>query len=127
MKLFQKHGEMNLTEGNLFWKFAIFSLPLALTTILQLLYTTIDLWTVTTYGGGSVSMSAVGSNTALINLIITVFVNMSMGANVAISQAKGANNKQKASKILHTSLLLSLITGVIVGLIGFFTSNGLLQ
>lgn len=127
MKLFQKHGEMNLTEGNLFWKFAIFSLPLALTTILQLLYTTIDLWTVTTYGGGSVSMSAVGSNTALINLIITVFVNMSMGANVAISQAKGANNRQKASKILHTSLLLSLITGVIVGLIGFFTSNGLLQ
>ena len=42
MKLFQKHGEMNLTEGNLFWKFALFSLPLALTTILQLLYTTID-------------------------------------------------------------------------------------
>jgi len=40
---------MNLTEGNLFWKFGLFALPLALTTILQLLYTTMDLWTVTTY------------------------------------------------------------------------------
>ena len=73
-----------------------------------------DLWTVTTYGGGSVSMSAVGSNTALINLIVTVFVNMSMGANVAISQAKGANDKQRAEKVLHTSLILALIAGIIV-------------
>ena len=103
-----KHLEMDLTKGNLFWKFALFALPLALTTILQLLYTTIDLWCVTKYGGGSVSMSAVGSNTALINLIVTVFVNMSMGANVAISQAKGANDKEKASKVLHTSLILFL-------------------
>lgn len=118
---------MNLTEGNLFWKFGLFALPLALTTILQLLYTTMDLWTVTTYGGGSVSMSAVGSNTALINLIVTVFVNMSMGANVAISQAKGANDKQRAEKVLHTSLILALIAGIIVGLVGFFISGKLLE
>ena len=122
-----RHSEMNLTEGNLFWKFGLFALPLALTTILQLLYTTMDLWTVTTYGGGSVSMSAVGSNTALINLIVTVFVNMSMGANVAISQAKGANDKQRAEKVLHTSLILALIAGIIVGLVGFFISGKLLE
>lgn len=122
-----RQSEMNLTEGNLFWKFGLFALPLALTTILQLLYTTMDLWTVTTYGGGSVSMSAVGSNTALINLIVTVFVNMSMGANVAISQAKGANDKQRAEKVLHTSLILALIAGIIVGLVGFFISGKLLE
>lgn len=122
-----KHLEMDLTKGNLFWKFALFALPLALTTILQLLYTTIDLWCVTKYGGGSVSMSAVGSNTALINLIVTVFVNMSMGANVAISQAKGANDKEKASKVLHTSLILSVFSGVIVGIVGFFLSGVLLK
>lgn len=127
-KVFQiKHLEMDLTRGRLFFKFALFALPLALTTILQLLYTTVDLWCVTNFGGGSVSMSAVGSNTALINLIVTVFVNMSMGANVAISQAKGANDKEKASKVLHTSLILSLFSGLIVGFTGFFLSGILLK
>lgn len=119
-------SEMDLTNGNLFWKFIIFALPLAFTTILQLLYTTMDLWTVSTFGGGSLSMSAVGSNTALINLIVTVFVNMSIGANVAISQAKGASNKDKASKALHTSVVLAVIFGIIVGLFGFFFSKILL-
>lgn len=119
-------SEMDLTNGNLFWKFIIFALPLAFTTILQLLYTTMDLWTVSTFGGGSLSMSAVGSNTALINLIVTVFVNMSIGANVAISQAKGASNKDKASKALHTSVVLAVIFGIVVGLFGFFFSKILL-
>ncbi len=122
----RKHSEMDLTSGNLFWKFPLFALPLAFTTILQLLYTTMDLYTVSTFGGGSLSMSAVGSNTALINLIVTVFVNMSIGANVAISQAKGANNKQKAEDALHTSIVLALIFGIIVGLFGFFFSKILL-
>ena len=127
-KYFQhKHSEMDLTKGNLFWKFPLFALPLALTTVLQLLFSTVDLYTVSKYGGGSVSMSAVGSNTSLINLIVTVFVNLSMGANVAISQAKGANNKDKAEKVLHTSIIVSLIAGILVGLTGFFLSGILLK
>ncbi len=123
---FKKISGMDLTSGNLFLKFGLFAFPLALTTMLQLLYTTIDLWTVSTYGGGALSMSAVGSNSALINLIVTVFVNMSMGANVALSNSKGANDKEKASKILHTSFLVALISGIFVGLVGFFLSKYLL-
>ena len=122
----KKHTEMDLTSGNLFWKFGLFALPFALTTILQLFYTTIDLWCVVRFGGGSLSMSAVGSNTALINLIVTVFVNMSIGANVAISHAKGKNDKEEATKVLHTSILLAFIAGIIVGLTGFFLSKYLL-
>lgn len=123
---FRKRSEMDLTSGNLFLKFGLFALPLALTTMLQLLYTTIDLWTVSTYGGGSLSMSAVGSNTALINLIVTVFVNMSMGANVALSNAKGANDKVSAGKVLHTSILVALFSGILVGLVGLLVSKYLL-
>lgn len=127
-KFFTKRNtQMDLTSGNLFFKFFIFFIPLAFTTILQLLYTTMDLWTVREFGGGTLSMTAVGSNTALINLIVTVFVNMSMGANVAISQAKGAGDKDKTEKVLHTSLILALISGIFVGIVGFFLSGVLLK
>ena len=63
---------------------------------------------------------------ALINLIVIVFAGVSLGANVLISEAKGAGNHEKAEKILHTSLLFALITGVFVGVLGFFISDDLL-
>lgn len=116
----QKKAEMDLTSGNLFVKVLIFALPMAFTTILQLLYTTVDLYTVANFGEGANSMSAVGSNTALINLIITFFVSFSMGANVVMGNAKGANDKDRASKVLHTSMILALVTGIIVGAFGYF-------
>ena len=90
------HPEMDLTNGNLFLKIPLFALPMALSTILQLLYSTVDLFTVSHYGGGNLSMSAVGSNSALVNLIITLFVSLAVGANVALGNAKGADNKEKA-------------------------------
>lgn len=115
--------ELDLTTGNLFWKIPRFVLPLMMTTILQLLYTTIDLWTVSTYGGGSLSMSAIGSNSALINMIITVLVSMATGANVCISVAKGSNDQPRAQKLLHTSLIIAFVGGIIFGLFGFFCSK----
>ncbi len=119
--------EMDLTSGKLFWKLPLFSLPMAFTTILQLLYTTIDLYTVAEYGGGNNSMSAVGSNSALINLIVAFFVSIAVGANVALGNAKGANRKDTASKVLHTSLIFSLFIGVFVGVLGFFLAPYLLK
>lgn len=113
-------SELDLTKGNMFWKIPLFVLPFMMTTIFQLLYTSIDLWTVSSYGGGPTSMSAIGSNSALINLIITVLVSLATGANVCISVAKGQNNKEKASRILHTAFIVALIGGVIVGLLGYF-------
>lgn len=112
--------EMDLTTGNLFLKIPMFVLPLMMTTIFQLLYTTIDLWCVSTYGDGAISMSAIGSNSALINLIITVLVSLATGANVCISMAKGANDRIRANKILHTALIVAIVGGIIVSIFGFF-------
>lgn len=119
--------EMDLTSGNLFWKIPRFSLPMALTTVLQLVYTTVDLYTVANYGGGSNSMSAVGSNSSLINLLVAFFVSMAVGANVALGNAKGANRQDTAQKVLNTSLIFSLIVGVLVGILGFFIAPYLLE
>lgn len=119
--------EMDLTSGKLFWKLPLFSLPMALTTVLQLLYTTIDLYTVSEYGGGNNSMSAVGSNSALINLIVAFFVSIAVGANVALGNAKGANRQDTAQNVLHTSLIFSLFIGIFVGILGYFLAPYLLR
>ena len=122
-----KMSEMDLTSGNLFWKIPLFGLPMAFTTILQLLYTTVDLYTVANFGGGSNSMSAVGSNTPLITMLVTTFVCLSLGVNVTMGHAKGANNKEAASKVLHTSMILAVLTGIIVSVFGYLMSSIMLS
>ena len=118
--------DRDMTNGNLFTKIIVFALPIMLTTIMQLLYVTIDLTSVH-YGDSAESMGAIASNTALINLIIVVFTGISIGANVILSEAKGAGNKDKASKVVHTSLIFALISGIFVGVLGFFISDNLLE
>ena len=120
-------NEMDLTTGSLFKKIPLFSLPLALTTIFQLLYTTIDLFTVNQFGGGSLSMTAIGSNSPMINLIVTLFVSLATGANVVMSGCKGAGDRKKANKVLHTGIIIALISGLFVGIFGFAISPLLLR
>lgn len=123
-KIFSQDRDM--TNGNLFTKIILFALPIMLTTMMQLLYVTIDLTSVH-YGDSAESMGAIASNTALINLIIVVFTGISIGANVILSEAKGAGNQEKASKVVHTSLIFALISGIFVGVLGFFISDNLLE
>ena len=116
----------DMTGGNLFAKIILLAIPAMLATMMQLLYTTIDLATVSA-GDGAESMGAIASNTALINLIIVVFTGTALGANVVLSEAKGAGNKEKAHKVVHSSLLFALISGIFVGVLGFFISDNLLE
>lgn len=69
------------------------------------------------------SLAAVSSNVALINLIINVVIGLSIGTNVVMSQAIGAKDENRAQNTVHTSVLLSLISGVAVGLIGVFAQD----
>ena len=125
-KLFNRKNQRDMTSGNLFKKMILFAVPMMLTTIMQLLYVTIDLTTVH-YGDSAESMGAIASNNPLINLIVVVFTGASLGANVILSEAKGANNYEKAEKALHSSLMFALFSGVFVGVLGFFISDDLLR
>ena len=116
----------DMVSGNFFRRIILFAIPAMLTTMMQLFYVTIDLTTVH-YGDSAESMGAIASNNALINLIIVVFTGVSLGANVILSEAKGAGNKEKAEKILHTSLLFALFSGFFVGALGFVISDDLLR
>lgn len=120
-----RESSRDMTSGNLFQKIIIFALPIMFTQVMQLLYVTIDLTSVH-YGDSAESMGAIASNGALINLIIVVFTGISLGSNVIFAEAKGAGNKEKAEKVLHTSLVFALITGIFVGVLGFFISDNIL-
>lgn len=100
-------------------KLIAFSLPLALSGILQLLFNAVDLIVIGQFSEtGSESLAAVSSNNALISLIINVSLGLSIGANVVVAQSIGSRNRDRAQNAVHTAMLLSVICGVAVGLIG---------
>lgn len=114
----KKSYEMDMTKGSLLKKIIIFAIPLTLTSMLQLLYNAADIVVVGKFAGDA-SLAAVGSTTSLINLIVNTFMGLSMGTGVIVAQAIGAHNKERLSKTVHTSVLLSVILGFVVGVIGF--------
>ena len=120
--------EMNMTEGPLFGKIVMFALPLMLSGILQLLYNAADTIVVGRFAAnGQTALAAVGSTGALTNLIVNLFIGLSVGTSVAVSHALGARNDDDVHKLVHTSILTSLIGGVIVSFIGIGLAKPLLQ
>ena len=114
-----------MTSGPLAGKILSFAMPLMLTGILQLLYNAADMIVVGNFGSKT-SLAAVGSTGALINLIINVFMGLSVGASVAVAKAIGAGDSERASRATHTAIFVSLLSGVGVGVFGFFMARTLL-
>jgi putative MATE family efflux protein len=120
-------GEIDLTTGNLFAKMSLFSLPIMLLSLLQLLYSSADEFVVANWGGGYTSMNAVGCNSALISLIIGFFVGISVGANVVVAKEKGRKDPASAHRAIESSMALSVVFGLIVAVAGYFSARGLLE
>ncbi len=118
--------EMDMTEGPLFKKIILFSLPLVLTGLLQCFYNAADL-VVVGHFNGHVALATVGSTSALTNLIVGVFMGLSVGAGVCAAQYIGSREYDKVRKVVHTSVLASVILGIIVGIFGFIFAPQLLH
>ena len=80
-----KSYEMDMCNGPLFGKILLFAVPLMLSGILQLLFNAADIVVVGRFAG-SQALAAVGSTSSLINLLINVFVGLSVGANVLVAR-----------------------------------------
>src|SRR5574344_3023462 len=119
-------GEVDLTTGNLLWKILLFTLPVMLSSLFQLLYSTADLLVVNYFGGGAYSMAAVGNNGSLINLMVNTFVAISVGANVVVARYKGEQNKEKAIQAMDAGMLIAVILGIIVAVGGYFLADPVL-
>jgi Na+-driven multidrug efflux pump len=77
---------------------------------------------VTNFGGGTPSFDAIGSNSSLINLLIGLFVGVSVGANVVVARAKGENKPEVAHRAIESAMILSVLFGSRGGVIGYFMS-----
>jgi putative MATE family efflux protein len=120
-------GEVDLTTGNLFWKIILFTLPVMLSSLMQLLYSTADLLVVGHFGGGAFSMAAVGNNGSLINLMVNTFVAISVGANVVVAKYKGMKDKEKCTKAMNVGMLVAVALGIGVAIPGYFLAPYMLQ
>ena len=118
--------EMDMCNGSLFSKILLFSIPLILSGILQLLFNTADMIVAGRFAG-SIALAAVGATSSLINLLINVFIGLSVGANVAIAHFYGAKRENDLQETLHTAITLSLICGIFLSIAGYALANPLLS
>ena len=109
--------EIDMCNGPLFSKLMIFSLPLMLSGILQLLFNAADIIVVGQFAGNE-SLAAVGSTSSLINLLVNVFMGLSIGANVLVARFYGANQEKELDEMIHTAILTSIVSGIILVFVG---------
>ncbi len=115
---------MDMTSGSLLPKILLFSVPLMLSSILQLLFNAADLVVVGRFAAnGSSAQAAVGSTGALINLIVNLFLGLSIGTNVSVARYYGAGQQKDTSESVNTSVTVSLIGGVILAVFGFLMAK----
>ena len=116
----------DLTSGPMLQKIILFSVPLAASSILQLLFNAADVVVVGRFAG-STALAAVGSNGALINLLVNLFVGLSLGANVVAARCFGARDEKGVQDTVHTAVALGLVSGVLLAVVGFCVARGLLE
>ena len=121
-----KKYEMDMTQGALLPKVLLFSLPLIASGVLQLLFNAADMVVVGQWAGKE-CLAAVGSTGSLINLMVNVFIGLSVGGSVAVARSFGAGDPAAVHKSVHTAMTLAIIAGVAVGLIGFLFCRPLLK
>lgn len=109
--------EMDMCSGSILGKILLFALPLMFSSILQLLFNAADIIVVGRYAGDN-SLAAVGSTSSLINLLTNFFLGLSVGANVLVARYCGAKKDDEVSQTVHTAMLLSIYSGIILTFIG---------
>lgn len=120
-----KKKQMDMIHGPMFYKILFFALPLAASSILQQLFNSADVAVVGRFAG-SAALAAVGGNSPVINLLINMFVGLSIGANVIIANFIGQGREDKVKEAVHTVMSVALISGVSLLVIGIIIAKPIL-
>ena len=120
-----KNKQMDMIHGPMFYKILFFALPLAASSILQQLFNSADVAVVGRFAG-SAALAAVGGNSPVINLLINMFVGLSIGANVIIANFIGQGREDKVKEAVHTVMSVALISGVSLLVIGIIIAKPIL-
>ena len=114
-----------MCSGPITSRLLLFTGPLVASSVLQLLFNAADVVVVGKYAGDN-SLGAVGSVIPLINLLISLFMGLSIGTNVLAARYYGSKNEAQLSKTVHTSILISVISGLILSFVGITFSRQIL-
>ena len=117
---------MDMTEGPLTTKIIKFTIPVMLSGILQLLFNTADVIVVGRFTGKT-ALAAVGSTGSLINLLVSLFIGLSIGTNVLVARYQGAKDDKSVSETVHTSIALGIVGGLILLIVGVVATRPLLE
>ena len=117
---------MDMCSGSVLKKMLLFSLPLMASGVLQLLFNAADIIVVGRFAGDN-SMGAVGSTSSLINLFTNLFVGLSVGVNILAARTQGAGSASEMHGTVHTSMLLSVISGALLAVAGFILAPQMLE
>ncbi len=121
-----KTYSIDMVHGPILGKMLTFALPLMLSSVLQLLFNAADVIVVGRFAG-SEALAAVGSTGSLINLLVNLFIGLSVGTNVLVARFLGANDYDNCHETVQTSILLSVIGGAGLVFVGVFLSRPLLR
>ena len=121
-----KFNSNSMREGPIFKSVIIYTIPIILTGLLQLLFNAADLIVVGWFSGSD-SVAAVGATSALTNLIVNLFIGLSLGAGVAVAQGIGAKNDKLTSEAVHTAVPVAAISGIFLTVIGVLFSRNFLE
>ncbi len=112
-----KKYAMDMCEGPILKKMLLFALPLMASSLLQLLFNAADIIVVGRFAGDN-SLAAVGSTTSIINLLVNLFMGLSVGANVLVARFFGGKRENDLSATVHTAMTISIISGIVLTIIG---------
>ena len=118
--------EIDMCNGSIMDKLISFSLPLMISSILQLMFNAVDIIVVGRFSG-SQALAAVGATTALINIFTNLFIGISLGANVLAARYFAAGKAKEMSEAVHTAITLALISGIAMAFVGVGASRFALE
>lgn len=121
-----KKNSIDMLHGSLLDKIILFALPLAASSVLQQLFNSVDIAVVGQFAGKE-AMAAVGSNSSVINLVITLFVGLSVGANVVIANYIGQKNRLGLKRAVDTIAAVALISSAVLLVLGIALARPILE
>lgn len=121
-----KKYELDMCSGPLIPKLLIFSIPLVLSGILQLLFNAADMIVVGNYSTEKHALAAIGATSALVNFFVNISIGISIGSNVVVARYFGAKKDKEVHEAVHTSILIGLVLGIITALVAILTAKPIL-
>lgn len=122
----EKKIRQDLCEGPFLFKIITYTVPIVLTSVLQLLFNAADLMVLGQFTSED-AVGAVGATGSLINLMVSLFTGLSIGAGVCVAQGIGAKDDSRVSRAIHTAIPAAIIGGAVLTVVGIFLSGWFLE